>query len=132
MRWKQLKKIGFERRIRVTNSVLRLLPVEHTPEQQTVQGDTVIHHIQNPLGVIQIRKVPLTRQHSQSLVQVHLWLPSVIMGSIFPVFAMLFVALGLMVCSALFVPKGPNQVYVKSSDSFARLTKPHVGPYGQL
>jgi len=23
----------------VTNSVLRLLPVEHTPEQQTVQGD---------------------------------------------------------------------------------------------
>ena len=25
----------------MTNSVLRLLPVEHTPEQQTVQGDTV-------------------------------------------------------------------------------------------
>ncbi|KAL9714019.1 hypothetical protein Ac2012v2_002326 [Leucoagaricus gongylophorus] len=115
MRWKQLKKVGFERRIRVTNRVLRLLPVEHTPEQQTVQGDTVIHHIQNPLGVIQIRKVPLTRQHSQSLVQVYLWLPSVIMGSIFPVFAMLFVALGLMVCSALFVPKGPNQVTIRTA-----------------
>ena len=44
------------------------------------------------------------------------------MGSIFPVFAMLFVVLGLMACSALFVPKGPNQVYVNSFDPFTCLS----------
>lgn len=109
----------------MTNSVLRLLPVEHTPEQQTVQGD-------HPPTRGNSNKEGPSHASTFTVVEVHFWLPSVIMGSISPVFAMLFVALGLMVCSALFVPKGPNQVYVKSSDLFARLTKPHVGPYGQL
>ncbi|KAF5359672.1 hypothetical protein D9756_003504 [Leucocoprinus leucothites] len=37
------------------------------------------------------------------------------MGSIFPVFAALVATLVLMACSAIFVPKGPNQVTIRTA-----------------
>lgn len=44
------------------------------------------------------------------------------MGSVFPVLAMLVVTVALMTCAALFVPKGPNQVYVLSIANVLVLT----------
>ncbi|KXN80851.1 V-type proton ATPase subunit e [Leucoagaricus sp. SymC.cos] len=37
------------------------------------------------------------------------------MSSLFPVLAMLVVTAALITCSALFVPKGPNQVTVRTA-----------------